>query len=653
MESTRPNSLTFVVLFVSVLLAPALQAQTTPTCNGKPATIVATAPGQIVGTPGDDVIIGTSGNDQIFGMAGNDTICGLGGNDQIAGGPGLDELFGQGGNDTFLWAPGDSSDRIEGSTETDTLLFSGANVSENVQFSANGTRLRLTRDIAAIVLDIADVERIEYKARGGTDLVSVNGLAGTAVQKIVVDLEGTVTSTPDGQADSVFVFGSTADDNIAIAGKGNTVSITGAVPLVEVRNPDAGLDTLFVYAIDGNDQITAQNLAAGIVKLIAEGGPGHDTLTGSPGADSLVGGEGDDTFTWTLGTAADAVLGEAGKDVLHVLGSGVQDKVVVAAGALEAYVQNTIDGVFFSTDVEEVTVHVRSGADEITVTTAPASVLQKVTLDLRPSATVSTGDGYPDSISVIGTNGADTINVTGAAGNLMVTGLAPTLVIQGSDYARDTLSIHSGHEADVVNAQELAADAIRLTVRGGSGADTITGSLANDVFTWHPGDGSDIIEGGHGIDTLEVYGSNAGEKIAFNPNGPRLRFTRDVGLVVLDVGAVERVKYAAQGGSDTISFADLGATAVRQIAVDLASFTSPVGDTLPDTIAITALTTNAIATTLGPGTIGITWAGVRFSVTGVEPGLDRLVLAPLLGTPATAISSVAEPSATVQVAGRE
>ena len=109
-----------------VLFGTAAFGQLVPTCDGRPATIVATTPGVINGTNSDDVIVGSSGNDQIFGGAGNDTICGGGGNDHITGGQGTDTLFGEAGEDTFFWNPGDGSDRIEGATETDSLVMSGA-----------------------------------------------------------------------------------------------------------------------------------------------------------------------------------------------------------------------------------------------------------------------------------------------------------------------------------------------------------------------------------------------------------------------------------------------------------------------------------------------------------------------------------------------
>lgn len=72
-----------------------------------------------------------SGNDTLDGGAGRDTIhgdspsnAGLGGDDVISGGTGdgaADQAFGGAGDDTYIWRPGDGSDRFEGGTGQDTL----------------------------------------------------------------------------------------------------------------------------------------------------------------------------------------------------------------------------------------------------------------------------------------------------------------------------------------------------------------------------------------------------------------------------------------------------------------------------------------------------------------------------------------------------
>ena len=633
-------------LGLAALLGPALYGQTT--CNGLPATIVATATGQVMGTPGDDVIVGTAGDDRIFGLGGNDTICALGGNDQITGGDGNDSLFGEAGDDTFFWFPGDDNDRVEGASESDTLQVAGSIVSETVDLSANGARLRFFRNIANIVLDVAGVERVHFEARGGADLIVVNRLVGTGVQQVTVNLENFENSnTPDGEPDSVIVFGGTGNDQITVTGTAGKVNITGAGPAIEIRNPEATFDSLSVDGMAGNDQITAQGLAAGLIMLTLQGGPGNDTLTGSQARDVLAGGDDNDAFVWTLGLPADLVAGDAGVDTLQVLGSTSADNVVLSPIPLGINVFNVNDGAALDADVEEVTLQTGRGVDQITVSTLAGTTLQKITLDLRATATGTAGDGAADALVVNGTSSADSISITGSAGNLTLSGLAPTILVQGSEGTRDTLTVIGGLGIDAITAQGLAADVIRLILRGGDGDDILTGSAGDDLFQWQPGDDNDVIEGGPGInDALQFAGASISETISLTANGPRLRFTRDIASVVLDVNAVERVTFAAQGGSDTISFGDLNGTTVKQVAVDLTSPGNSAGDGQPDTILIAALSSRPITTTLGVGTMRITWSPVTISVTGVEPTNDRLILQTLTGPPPAIISSAPEPAST-------
>ncbi len=70
----------------------------------------------------------------------------------------------------------------------DTLLFNGANVTENIDISANGGRVRLTRDVGNVTMDLNGVERIDFAALGGADNITVNDLTGTDVQQVALDL---------------------------------------------------------------------------------------------------------------------------------------------------------------------------------------------------------------------------------------------------------------------------------------------------------------------------------------------------------------------------------------------------------------------------------------------------------------------------------
>ena len=171
---------------------------------------------------------GGTGNDTITGGDGNDTLLGGDGNDLITGGRGNDNLFGGSGDDTFVWNPGDGSDIIEGQSGNDTLLFNGANINETINITANGQRVRFTRDVANITMDVNGVENIDFTARGGADNITVGDLTGTGVKQVSIDL-GANPGNPggDGAADVVTVNGSDKAEKIKVTNTGTTVSVTG------------------------------------------------------------------------------------------------------------------------------------------------------------------------------------------------------------------------------------------------------------------------------------------------------------------------------------------------------------------------------------------------------------------------------------------
>ena len=133
---------------------------------------------------------GGAGNDTITGGDGNDTLLGGDGNDLVTGGRGNDSAQLGAGDDTFVWNPGDGSDIVDGQDGTDTLLFNGANINENIDISANGQRVRFTRDVANITMDLNNIEHIQFNALGGADKITVDDLTGTDVKQVAIDLGG-------------------------------------------------------------------------------------------------------------------------------------------------------------------------------------------------------------------------------------------------------------------------------------------------------------------------------------------------------------------------------------------------------------------------------------------------------------------------------
>src|SRR6476619_2553367 len=141
-------------------------------------------------------LAGGSGNDTLSGGSGAEMLLGGSGNDSIDGNRGADTALMGSGKDTFIWDPGDGSDKVEGQRGSDTMIFNGANAAEQVDVSANGTRLRFFRNPGNITMDTAGVERVDFNALGGADVVTVGDLRATAVRQLNIDLAAALGGRP-------------------------------------------------------------------------------------------------------------------------------------------------------------------------------------------------------------------------------------------------------------------------------------------------------------------------------------------------------------------------------------------------------------------------------------------------------------------------
>jgi hypothetical protein len=198
------------------------------------------------------------------------------------------------GDETFVWDPGDGSDTVEGQDGSDTMLFNGANVAEHIDLSANGHRLRFFRDVAGITMDTAGVERVDFKALGGPDTVTVHDLSGTGVDTVNANLAGTLGgNTGNGAADQVILDNTNGSDLIRTAGSNGAATVTGLAATVNVTNAEPANETLTIDALAGNDVVDASALAASAAKLSVDGGNGNDLILGGGGG-VLGGGAGDD-----------------------------------------------------------------------------------------------------------------------------------------------------------------------------------------------------------------------------------------------------------------------------------------------------------------------------------------------------------------------
>jgi Ca2+-binding RTX toxin-like protein len=462
-------------------------------------------------------------NNPLFGTDDDDTIRAFGGNDVVIGKKGDDIAFLGTGNDVFGWAPGDGSDTVDGEAGTDTLAFRGAGVDENIQIFADALagKAIFFRDIASVTMTLDNVETITFDALGGSDLITINNLAGTDVRQVAIDLAGVLGGTAgDGAQDTVIVNGASnaANDAITLSQTGTgaaaAVVVNGLAAQTTIAHFDAG-DHLIIDGLGGNDRLDARALPQSMV-LVLDGGAGDDTLIGSANADLLLGGAGndlvigargddtaflgagDDTFFWAPGEGSDTVEGGFGTDDLAFLGANGAETVDVLANFGRATFFRDIASINMDlNDVERIQFAALGGADKVTVHDMVGTEVTRVGIDLAGTPGGTAGDGTVDSVTVEGTAGIDKISLSSSGAAVGIGGLQATVVVQHSE-AGDLLTIDAGAGDDVINAGAVAAGKISLTALGGAGNDKLVGSAGADVL--NGGAGTDTMTGGAGAD---------------------------------------------------------------------------------------------------------------------------------------------------------
>jgi hypothetical protein len=115
-------------------------------------------------------------------------------------------------------------------------------------------------------MDVDDVERVDLQTLGGTDMATINSLAGTDVTQVNVNLAGTIGgNTGDSLADAVIVNGTPAPDSINVSAQSGTVVVSGLFATVNITSAEAANDTLTVNGLGGADTLTQ---GAGVAALI-------------------------------------------------------------------------------------------------------------------------------------------------------------------------------------------------------------------------------------------------------------------------------------------------------------------------------------------------------------------------------------------------
>ena len=237
-----------------------------------------------------------------------------------------------------------------------------------------------------------------------------------------------------------------------------------------------------------------------------------------------------------------------------------------------------------------------------------------ITLDetngLLPAAEINGGDGN-DSL----TGGSGDDQLSGQDGNDALFGRA----------GNDTLSGGAGDDfiAGGAGNDNLIGGGGNDFLDGDQGADTASLGAGNDVFRWDQGDGSDVVDGGSGFDTLEFNGFANPENFFFTADGDHALVTRTQGNIVMDLNSIEHVTINAFGGADTVTINDPTGTDVTDFEINLGL--NGLGDGAVDTININDDDDLTVVDN-GNGNLTITGvSGATVHITGFET-TDHLVI---------------------------
>jgi Ca2+-binding RTX toxin-like protein len=154
-------------------------------------------------------------------------------------------------------------------------------------------------------------------------------------------------------------------------------------------------------------------------------------------------------------------------------------------------------------------------------------------------------------------------------------------------------------------------------VDGGKGNDTAYLGAGDDTFRWDNGEGSDVIEGQDGLDTMLFNGAQVAEQVTLSANFGRLNFFRVQGNVTMDTDGVEAVVDNTLGGADSVTVNDLSGTDVTKTSIDLAgTLGGAAGDTAVDNVVVNG--------TKGDDNINIAGSGDAADVTGLATSVSVL-----------------------------
>lgn len=475
----------------------------------------------LYGGDGDDGFFGGGGDDVEYGEAGDDTMYGDAGNDLLYGGDGNDKLYGGTGNDTLVGGAGVNI--LDGGAGTDTAI---------IELAASGVTPAVRADLLSLknfmdgqLASAGSAAALAAQTAGPSITLSALGLTMSNIEvvKILVDgVETPITSLINRAPTAAATVSATTDEDTPLTGKvvatdadGDTLTYaltqgpshgtlafntaTGAYTYTPAANYN-GADSFKVTVADPSGASVVQTVNVGVTPI-------NDAPVAAA-AQALVTNEDTQVAGKVIATDVDGdILG-------YAVSKGPQHGTVTLNATTGEFVYKPADNY--------------NGADSFKVIVADpsgASVEQVVTVGVTPVndapvagpnqahtinedgvvngvATASDVDGDTLAWSVSAAPAHGTLQIDAATGAYTYT---PAANWSGSDSFRVTVSDPSGATSvqrvdvtvkpvadtpvlTVVNPVVATAGTVitgtptNTHLQGTAGADTITGSKANDVI---------------------------------------------------------------------------------------------------------------------------------------------------------------------------
>ena len=561
-------------------------------------------------------------------------------------------------------------DALVGGTAVDTLT--GLNAAAT--WELDGTDRYLGTNVAGFsgFENLVGGSEADTFAISGAQTANLTGGAGTDTFQFANGASLTGTMDGGAAADTLDLTAATTAQTVTLTGLGSTDGFVGihAAVTSEFTNIDAlvggtatdtltGLDAAATWTVAGTNTYSSTN-----------------TLTFS-GVENLGGGSGVDTFT-VSGAQTANLKGSTGADLFQfgngavltgtIDGGGGADTVDLSAAITAQAV--TLTGLGSTDGSTGTTATVSSGFTNVDALVGGTGSDTLTGLNTDATWEVDGTNRYLDTNQVnfasfenlVGGSGADTFTIGGAQ-TVSLAGGAGADQFQLDAGAGVTGSIDGGADGDTLDysaattgvtvnlatatGTNIAGGLTEVeNVTGGTGNDTLTGDSQANVLIGGPGhdtvsggDGDDtiivtalagaVVDGGTGVDIVEVQGTNAADDLeVFNTQITLGSSPADV----VTHSAVEVLSVEGLDGADTFTITGMSnANLVGGVGADTFRFNdgavltgSVDGGADGDTVDLSAATAARQVTLTGQGTVD-GFAGTETTISGGFTNVDTLV----------------------------